>query len=148
MPTLVRYLGAVECADQAVQIGRAHRTTASPCGMWCTVTDFSAWRAATRRRVVEVIAARQLSPHALATANQILAEVEATSDPAFYEVGAKTSRMAELYRFANCLTTITPGDPDVPVIPKQPETTPNVIRSLVLAAAMVAIVTIFLRARK
>lgn len=145
---LVRYMGAPpECIDQATTINGSLRTTANPCGMYCSRGDFDGWRAAARTRISEVIAKGDLTPAAMMTAKKILAEIEETTDPSLIDVGSSTRRMAELYRLGNCLSTVPPGE-ELPTIPDKPQTTEGKMQTLAITAVGLLAVFVFLKARR
>lgn len=127
------YLGAPpECSEQAVKIDGKFRTTDAPCGVYCSKYDWEQWRRLARTRVVEVMEKASLRPELMTQAKAILAEIEATTNPSIIDLGSSTTRLASLYRYANCLSIITP-DTDPPIIPKKEETTDKIKDTIVMA---------------
>lgn len=146
------YLGAPpNCTDAAVKIDGKFRTTDNPCGVYCSKYDWEQWRRFARTRVVEVMERSSLRPELMNQAKAILAEIEATTNPSMIDLGSSTTRLATLYRYADCLSTIPP-DTDPPIIPKKEETTDKIkdwiVTAGVIGAALLGLYMYQKRARR
>lgn len=129
------FYGTPECSDQAVKIGEDLRTTDNPCGLYCSRMDFVRWRAAARQRLTDVMQKSDLTAEAMTSAKKMLSEVDTTNNPSTFTLGDATHRMAELYRFANCLSTIPAGD-ELPVVPDPPKDPADKLQSFATLAVI------------
>lgn len=139
MATLIPFGAPPICDDQSVTINGELRTTANPCGAFCTRSDLAGWKSAARVRVGEVMARSGLSAQAMDQARDIAGEIESIDAGSFLDVAAACRRLADLYRIANCLSTIPSGE-ELPVIPDPPKNpTQQISSTILLGMAVIAI---------